>query len=158
MSCANTGPFYGGTWNDATIINPAMIGGKATDLEVSGLRLVNNVVIDESSARALAQALCPHMADCIEITAEQIAAVFTDCYGKPHTPNTAIPTCEQMNDAINAAIIHDVANGLPVTTEGEDVPTTFIGASRDQLLARPDAYIKIGDYVVPAYVPVTVNP
>ena len=31
------------------------------------------------------------------------------------------------------------------------MPTCIVGKDRPQLLGGPDAYIKIGDYLIPAY-------
>lgn len=158
MSCMPTGPFDGGTWNDPTIINPVMINGKSTDLEVSGLRITNNVFIDDAAAQALAAQLCPHVGDCLDITNNDIAAVFKDCHGADHVPGANIPTCAQMEQAIAKAVEPEVAAAAPVTSEATDLPTTIVGATRDQLLGRPDAYLNIGGYLIPAYHPATLNP
>lgn len=158
MSCMPTGPFDGGTWNDPTIINPVIINGKSTDLEVSGLRITNNVFIDDASAQALAKALCTHVQECMTITDVDIASVFKDCHGAEHVPGAQIPTCAQMEQAITQAVEPEVAATAPITSEATDLPTTLVGATRDQLLGRPDAYLQIGSYLVPAYYPATLNP
>lgn len=158
MTCMPTGPFDGGTWNDPTIINPVLINGKSTDLEASGLRITNNVVIDDAAAQALAKQLCPHIGDCLDITADDIAAVFKDCNGADHVAGAKVPTCEQMQQAIAGAVEPNVAAAIPVTSENTDVPTIIVGATRDQILGRPDAYLNFGGYLIPAYYPAPVNP
>lgn len=42
------------------------------------------------------------------------------------------------------------ATGAPVT-DGEELPTTVVGSGRDAVLGRPDQWIKIGEYVIPAF-------
>lgn len=154
MGCSNEGPFNGGTYNNAVLVDPEISGGHVANSELVNIHLSQNVSVDDAVAQQLAQFLCQYIADCVSFPAETMAAVFTDCSGKAHTPGTAIPSCEDMNNAIANAVAPNLTTDKPGTTEaGEecDMPTTIVGKDRTQLLGGPDAYIKIGDYLIPAY-------
>ena len=155
MSCTNTGPFDGGTWNDSTFVNPTIMGGTAINTELSGANLTGSVQIDDNVAQQLAAFLCPYVAECVSFSAEEIAAVFKDCHGSAHVPDAQIPTCTEMDTAIEEATKPVVATTIPSVTDATDevdLPTIIVGKQRDQLLGRPDAWLKWGDYLIPAYV------
>ena len=52
MSCTDTGPFDGGTYNDPIVTNPEVTGGTFTNPSVSG-----TVTLTESAAQSLLAAL-----------------------------------------------------------------------------------------------------
>lgn len=88
------------------------------------------------------------------LTTDQVAAVFRTCAGQPHTPGDRIPTCTEMQDAIDTATsgarIGITGANPPATTENDTLPTTIYGG-RDGLLGRPIGWVNIGGYVLPYY-------
>lgn len=52
MSCSNTGPFDGGTYNDPHVTNPTVTGGEFTNPSVKG-----GVTLDRAAATAILNAL-----------------------------------------------------------------------------------------------------
>lgn len=178
MSCTYEGPFTGGTWIDPIIVNPDVTGGTFVNGDFSNITITDNIVVDDAVARKLAEFLCDHIKKCVEFPAEDVAAVFKTCAGYAHVPNTPIPSCKEMTDAITATedklnnAINDVKEELTdlitdvatpdVATEVPEVraatsvvnlPTSIVGVQRDQLLGRPATYLKWGDYLIPAYTP-----
>jgi hypothetical protein len=88
------------------------------------------------------------------LTTDQVAAVFRTCAGQPHTPGTRVPTCAEMQDAIDTAAaghrIGITGANPPATSENDTLPTTLYGA-RDGLLGRPIGWVNIGGYVMPYF-------
>lgn len=88
------------------------------------------------------------------LTTDQVAAVFRTCAGQPHAPGDRIPTCTEMQDAIDTATsgarIGITGANPPATTENDTLPTTIYGG-RDGLLGRPIGWVNIGGYVLPYY-------
>lgn len=149
MGCSNEGPFDGGTYVDPKIVNGTMQGTTLNNVSLTG-----NVVIDEAVAQRIVDAICPYINKCVELSQEEVAAVFKNCAGAAHVPAATIPTCEEMNDAIAEASIPVIVATTPTTTQvtGDNVlPTVIVGEERTQLLGKPTTYIKMGDYLIPAY-------
>lgn len=152
MGCNSQNNFDGGVWNQPTIVDSDTIRGRTTNQTHVMPTLEGRVTMDEDAAASVAKALCPHISNCVpEVSPEIVAGTFTDCEGNPHRPGDAVPTCAQMNTAIAEAFGHQAATEYPSTTEAASLPTTLVGSKREQILGEPDAYIKIGDYLVPAY-------
>lgn len=88
------------------------------------------------------------------LTTDQVAAVFRTCAGQAHTPGTRVPTCAEMQDAIDTATtgarIGITGANPPQATENDTLPTTIYGG-RDGLLGRPIGWVNIGGYVLPYY-------
>ena len=128
---------------------------KEDELELENDTPSGSVQIDDNVAKQLAAFLCPYVAECVSFAAEEIAAVFKDCHGSAHVPDAQIPTCTEMDTAIEEATKPVVATAIPSVTDATDevdLPTIIVGKQRDQLLGRPDAWLKWGDYLIPAYV------
>lgn len=94
------------------------------------------------------------------LTTDQVAAVFRTCAGQPHAPGNRIPTCVEMQDAIDDATagsrIGITGANPPATSENDTLPTTIYGG-RDGLLGRPIGWVNIGGYVMPYYAFVDCN-
>ncbi|MBN3777433.1 hypothetical protein G3O06_07695 [Burkholderia sp. Ac-20345] len=74
-------------------------------------KVVSAIAQDDAVTATLASSLCSALACCITDTVEsiafdpvKIASVFTKCNGSVHVQGDAIPTCDEMNSAITAAV------------------------------------------------------
>lgn len=149
MICETPNGGDGGTFTNTTLVNPNIMGGELTNVSLSG-----KVMLDSATAQELAVQLCPYVSGCVSFDASEVASVFKDCKGAVHQPEAAIPTCEQMTAAINAAVAPSVAVGKPGKAEdtgAHELPVTVVGKSREQLLGEPHEYLQIGGYLIPAY-------
>lgn len=164
-NCAPNGTMNGGTLTNTTIVNAEVTGGTITnsDIITSTLdrpEITGNVVLDTAAAESIAEQLCPHVGDCIEVAAEDIARVFKNCDGADHVPNALIPTCTQMNAAIADAVtaLNPVpSTDVPTTTQASALPTTIVGTGRAALMGQPDTYFRRQGtdgkyYLIPAYI------
>lgn len=149
MSCGDQYPVDGGTFNDIHISNPIITGGTASNMEISNIRLTENITMDASVAQQIAQSICEYVKSCVEFPPEQVAAVFRDCAGAAHVPNAQIPTCAEMTTAIETALNLPVSTGQPGYTEGGDIPTTIFGTGREVILGRPTAWLELNGGVIP---------
>lgn len=88
------------------------------------------------------------------LTTDQVASVFRTCAGQPHAPGNRIPTCAEMQDAIDDATassrIGITGANPPATSENDTLPTTIYGG-RDGLLGRPIGWVNINGYVLPYF-------
>ena len=57
MSCTETGPFVGGVYSDASIINSTITGGEASSMKLTNTTLEGSVKVDSSVATQLMQAI-----------------------------------------------------------------------------------------------------
>lgn len=155
MSCTNTGPFDGGTWNNAVIVNPEITGGTIANSTLTNISITGAVNLDDTAAVSILDAICGNINDCVEVKPEEVAAVFKTCAGQAHVPDAQIPTCEEMNQAIAEAtavvITADVPASSVAAADDNVLPTTIVGTDRSQLLGKPATYLKLGNYLVPAY-------
>lgn len=155
MGCSNTGPFDGGVWSNATIIDPTLNGGSVANSTLTNVTLSSNITIDDDVAQKITDAICPHVNKCVVFDETQVAAVFRNCSGVEHEPGAQIPTCNEMDQAIAEAMAPQISDALPPVTnpaEGDNVlPTTIVGTDRSQLLGKPNTYIVWGEYLIPAY-------
>lgn len=152
MGCDNdTGPFIGGLYEEIFVKDSEIVNGTITGTELSNVSVSGSMELDEKTLEQLGKALCPHVAGCVEIPIEDVAAVFKNCAGAPHTPGASVPTCDEMQQAIEAGMQFRPVAQTPEETTDTDIPTTIIGTVRDKVLGKPDAYLKLGEYLVPAY-------
>lgn len=91
-------------FENVTITNPTIIGGQATNLSLVSPSITGGITIDSATANDLAETLCPLVVDCVEFDPASVAAVFNDCDGVARAPGTSIPSCSDMNTAIETAI------------------------------------------------------
>lgn len=57
MSCTDSGPFDGGTYNQPIVNDPQVTGGTFTNPKVSGAELTGNVTLDAAAAKAIMEAV-----------------------------------------------------------------------------------------------------
>lgn len=150
MACTYTGPFEGGTWNNAIITSPTITGGEVVNVELSNISIEGAVTLDDNAKSSLADALSD---DIMEV----VCSAFTNCAGAPLEAGNSLATCEEMTAAIEAAVAPTITSETPPSSgpssTGNILPATIIGVDRSQLLGKPVTYIKFGDYIVPAYLP-----
>lgn len=158
MACTNTGPFDGGTWTTPTIVNPDATGGTYTAPSISNATLTGPITMDENAINSIVNAICDKIGQCIEandINRDAVAAVFKNCAGAPLTPDVQVATCEELDGAIEAALVPNMAVQNPTVTEAPEngilLPTTMVGEDRTQILGRPAGYIEAGDWLIPVY-------
>jgi hypothetical protein len=88
------------------------------------------------------------------LTTDQVAAVFRTCAGQAHAPGNRIPTCTEMQDAIDTATANNrigiTGANPPATSENDTLPTTLYGG-RDGLLGRPIGWVNVNGYVLPYF-------
>lgn len=63
---------------------------------------------------------------------------------------TAISLVSDICPEIKECVICDTIAEPPSVSEGTELPTTLVGG-RELLLGKPLVFIRIGDYLVPAY-------
>lgn len=96
-----------------------------------GQALINwleNATVDQRQAICEALACGP--------TDDQITKAFMDCEGQVHIPGAAVPTCEQMNDAIAEALVLVLANSNSISFSGAG---TTASPKRANVVVSPDA-------------------
>lgn len=153
MSC-DINNFDGGTWTNPTIIRPLVVEGEFNNPTISGANLTNNITLDAAVASQLASILCPEIASCVSFSADDVAAVFNDCNGKPQVPGAQLATCQDVEDAIASVMTPTFGTTQPAMQPAPadgSLPTDIMGESREFLLGKPATYIKFGEYLVPAY-------
>lgn len=135
------------------IVDPKITGGTITGSTLSNISITDNIQLDASVAEQIADQICEYVKQCVEFPAEDVAAVFADCFGNRHVPNNQIPTCGQMNAAITAAMNLPTASTTPATTESSATPTTIFGGSREVVLGTPTVWLELNGWLIPAYAP-----
>lgn len=118
--------------SDSTFTNPTLTGGttNATIHNTATLAGVTTISGDIAASDTATAALCRIVTPCMTsvitdivddvvaevVTPEAIAGVFTDCEGLPRVPNTPVPSCADLANAINTAILalppSDIVKGL----------------------------------------------
>lgn len=115
MSCTNTGPFDGGTWNNAVIVNPEITGGTIANSTLTNVSLTGVITMDDAAVSSILGAICDDVSECVVNVSSDVPA-------------------------------------SSVAAAGDNVlPTTIVGTDRSQLLGKPTTYLKLGNYLVPAY-------
>lgn len=154
MGCDDAGgPIVGGLMDAVTIKDSEFVNGSIVGADLANVTFTGAVDFDDRVIQQLATDLCPHVSNCVTLPADDVAAVFKTCSGNDHRPNAQIPTCREMEDAITAATTYRPVVQTPNETVDSDVPTVIIGTTRDKVLGRPDVYLSIGGYLIPAYAP-----
>lgn len=57
MSCTNSGPFDGGTYNQPTVVQPSITGGTATGTALVNPSITGGITVDATVANNLLQAI-----------------------------------------------------------------------------------------------------
>jgi hypothetical protein len=140
MSCGELGPIDGGLIKNSTIQNSTITGSSftnglvsASDLEACNLK--STASVDPASARVIADAIASD---------PSAAGELADAL---------------LGDAGADAIMQTIAGSNPAAlgvpqdvSQGDDLPTDMYG-SRDAVLGKPVAWMKLGDYLLPLYLP-----
>ena len=152
MSCGELGPIDGGLIKNSTIQNSTVTGSSITNGLVSssdleGCNLKGTASVDAASARTIADAIAGDQ----QSTREIASAIADDGVA-----------AGELADAIlggsgSGSVMQAISNSNPAAfgnpqaaSDGDDLPTAVHG-TRDVLLGKPDAWMKLGDYVVPLY-------
>ncbi len=139
MSCGELGPIDGGLIKNSTIQNSTITGSEFTGGEVRASDLVscnlkNLASCDPASARTIANAIAND-----DTAIRDIAnAIASDS-------EAAGAIAEAISDANPAAFSNPA-----VAVAAPELPTYMYG-SRDAVLGKPAAWMKMGDYVIPVY-------
>ena len=138
MSCGELGPIDGGLIKNSTVQNSTVTGSSVTNGLVSssdleGCNLKGTASVDAASARMIAGAIADD-----DTAAGELAGAILGGSGS----SSVMQAISNSNPAVY---------GNPqAASDGDDLPTAVHG-TRDALLGRPDAWMKLGDYVVPLY-------
>ncbi|SIO50611.1 hypothetical protein SAMN05444172_2587 [Burkholderia sp. GAS332] len=100
---------------------------------------------DDNAMTILAKPLCEKLQPCL-------VAAFVDCNGKPHLAGDAIPSCDEMEAAIAAAVPKLLDCNGNVLVSGDHVPTcaqmaAAIDAAAPKLLDCNGAHLEVNAHV-----------
>lgn len=166
MSCGELGPIDGGLIKNSTIQNSTVTGSSITNGLVSasdleGCNLKGTASVDAASARTIADAVAGDQQSTREIASaiagdqqstREIASAIADDDTAAGELASAI-----LGGSGSGSVMQAISNSNPAAfgnpqaaSDGDDLPMAVHGA-RDALLGKPDAWMKLGDYVVPLY-------
>jgi hypothetical protein len=139
MSCGELGPIEGGliknsTIQDSQLVNCDLTGGKITGAELDSCELENLASCDSESARTIAGAI-----------ADDASAIRDIADGIADDATAAGAIAEAISNSNPAAY------GNPAAAVAAPELPTYMYGSRDAVLGKPAAWMKVGDYVIPVY-------
>ena len=152
MSCGELGPIDGGLIKNSTIQNSTVTGSSVTNGLVSasdleGCNLKGTASVDAASARTIADAVAGDQ----QSTREIASAIADDDVAAGELAGAIL------GGSGSGSVMQAISNSNPAAfgnpqaaSDGDDLPTAVHG-TRDALLGKPDAWMKMGDYVVPLY-------
>lgn len=152
MSCGELGPIDGGLIKNSTIQNSTVTGSSITNGLVSssdleGCNLKGTASVDAASARTIAAAVAGDQ----QSTREIASAIADDDVAAGELAGAIL------GGSGSGSVMQAISNSNPAAfaspqaaSDGDDLPTALFGA-RDAVLGKPDAWMKLGDYVVPLY-------
>lgn len=90
MSCNNIGPFEGGTWNNPTIVDPAITGGEIANSVLTNVSITGALKLDEDAAASIQKAICDTIIDCVGTVSTDTPAVTVAEEGANVLPTTIV--------------------------------------------------------------------
>lgn len=121
MSCGEIRFLDGGIIKNAQILTSTLIACALTGCTIDSSTITNLSSIDKASANKILDALCKADQSYIDAFANIILGMLSS------------------------------VNQVPDTTTTTNLPTLMYGDSRKGIMGAPDKWIKLGDYLLPAY-------
>ena len=139
MACGEMGPLDGGLIRNSTIQDSAIAGSSFTNGTVNASEIKSSYItgpteIDNASARVIA--------DAIMSSESLVSAIAEKLMADPNLVSAIANKVFESNPSAYAT------PSDPLT--GDDLPTALYGA-RDSILGKPIAWVRMGDYAIPAY-------